>query len=82
MIEEQVRNLIEKKVNELDVNIDSIAYEKENNNYFLRIVIDSDNGIDLDKCVEVTRLINPLLDEADIIKDSYTLEVWSKERGE
>lgn len=82
MIEEKVRNLIEKKVNELNVVIDNVAYEKESGNYFLRIVIDSEDGIDLDKCVEVTRLINPLLDEADIIKDSYTLEVWSKERGE
>jgi len=82
MIEEQVRNLIEKKVNELDVAIDSVVYEKEGGNYFLRIVIDSDEGIDLDKCVEVTRLINPLLDEANIIEESYTLEVWSKERGE
>lgn len=82
MIEEKVRNLIEKKVNDLGVNIDSIVYEKESGNYFLRIVIDRDEGIDLDKCVEVTNLINPLLDEANIIKDGYTLEVWSKERGE
>lgn len=82
MIEEKVRKLIEKKVNDLGVNIDSIVYEKESGNYFLRIVIDSDEGIDLDKCVEVTNLINPLLDESNIIKDGYTLEVWSKERGE
>ena len=82
MIEEKVRELLEKSVKELGVDIDSIAYEKESGNYFLRIVIDSEEGIDLDKCVEVTRLINPMLDDADIIKDSYTLEVWSKERGE
>ena len=82
MIEQKVRELLEQKVNELGVVIDSIAYEKENGNYFLRIVIDSDEGIDLDKCVEVTRLINPLLDDTNIIEDGYTLEVWSKERGE
>jgi len=82
MIEEKVRELLEKRVNELGVNIDSIAYENENGNYFLRIVIDSEEGIDLDKCVEVTNLINPLLDNAKIIEDGYTLEVWSKERGE
>ena len=82
MIEEKVRKLLEEKVNELGVNIDSIAYEKESGNYFLRIVIDSELGIDLDKCVEVTNLINPLLDDARIIEDGYTLEVWSKERGE
>jgi len=82
MIEEKVKNLIEEKVGKLNVIIDSIEYVKESGNYFLRIVIDSDEGIDLDKCVEVTRLINPLLDEANIIEESYTLEVWSKERGE
>lgn len=82
MIEEKVRKLLEEKVNEAGVKIDSIAYEKESGNYFLRIVIDSDEGIDIDKCVEVTKIINPLLDEADLIEDSYTLEVWSKERGE
>jgi len=82
MIEEQVRNLIEKKVNELDVAIDSVVYEKEGGNYFLRIVIDSNEGIDVDKCVEVTNLINPLLDEADLISDSYILDISSKERGE
>ena len=82
MIEEKVRNLIEKEVNALGVNIDSIAYEKESGNYFLRIIIDSDEGIDIDKCVEVTKLVNPLLDDADLIEESYTLEIWSKERGE
>jgi len=82
MIEQKVRELLEEKVNELGVNIDSIVYEKESGNYFLRIVIDSEEGIDLDKCVEVTRLINPMLDDSHIIEDGYTLEVWSKERGE
>ena len=82
MIEEKVRNLIEKEVNKLGVDIDSIVYEKESGNYFLRIVIDSNEGIDVDKCVEVTNLINPLLDEADLISDSYILDISSKERGE
>ena len=82
MIEEKVRNLIEKEVNKLGVNIDSIAYEKESGNYFLRIIIDSEEGIDIDKCVEVTKIVNPLLDEADLIEESYTLEIWSKEKGE
>ena len=82
MIEEKVRELLEVNVNKLGVYIDSISYEKESGNYFLRIVIDSEEGIDLDKCVEVTNVINPLLDNARIIEDGYTLEVWSKERGE
>ncbi len=82
MIEEKVRNLIEKKVNAMGVNIDSIEYVKEGSNYFLRIVIDRDKPIDIDTCVEVTNVINPLLDEANIIEDSYVLDISSKEKGE
>ena len=39
MIEDKVRAIIEKKVLDLGVNIDSIIYEKEGNNNFLRIII-------------------------------------------
>ncbi len=80
-MEEKVRKLIEEDVNKLGVTIDSITYEKEGNNYFLRIVIDRDEAIDIDKCVEVTDVINPLLDTADFISDSYILDVSTKEKG-
>ena len=82
MIEEKVRNLISKSVNEIGVIIDNIEYVKEGSNYFLRIVIDRDVPIDVDTCVEVTNIINPLLDKADFIKDSYILDISSKEKGE
>ena len=81
MIEKKVRELIEKDVNAAGVIIDSIVYEKENGNYFLRIVIDNEDGIDIDKFVEVTNIINPLLDNANIIDDSYILDISSKEKG-
>ena len=64
MIEEKVRNLIEKDVNNLGINIDS------------------NDVIDIDKCVEVTDVINPLLDEADLIEESYILDISTKEKGE
>ena len=81
-MEEKVRKLIEGEVNKLGINIDSVKYEKDGNNYFLRVVIDADKIIDIDTCVEVTNIINPLLDEADFIKESYILDVSTKEKGE
>ena len=80
-MEEKVKNLIEEEVNKIGVLIDSVTYEKDGNNYFLRIVIDAEETIDIDTCVEVTNIINPLLDEADLIKDSYILDVSTKEKG-
>ena len=81
MIEEQVKKLIEGPVKELGVNIDSVVLEKESGALFLRIVIDREEVIDVDTCVEVTNVINPLLDEANLIEESYMLDVSTKEKG-
>ena len=81
MIEEKVKKLIEGPVGELGVNIDSVTLEKESGALFLRIVIDRDEVIDVDTCVEVTNVINPLLDEANLIEDAYMLDVSTKEKG-
>ncbi len=80
-MEEKIKKLLEEEVEKVGVRIDSVKLEKEDNNLFLRIVIDRDEIIDLDKCVEVTNIINPLLDEADLIEESYTLDVSTKEKG-
>ena len=81
MIEKQVKKLIEGPVGELGVTIDSVTLEKESGALFLRIVIDRDEIIDVDTCVEVTNVINPLLDEANLIEEAYMLDVSTKEKG-
>lgn len=80
-IEEQIKEMLEKPVEEVGVRIDSIELAKEDNNLYLRIVIDRDEIIDIDKCVEVTNIINPILDREDPIKESYILDVSTKEKG-
>lgn len=80
-IEEQIKEILEKPVEEVGVRIDSIELAKEDNNLYLRIVIDRDEIIDIDKCVEVTNIINPILDREDPIKESYILDVSTKEKG-
>ena len=80
-MEERIKKLLEEEVEKVGVRIDSVKLEKEDNNLFLRIVIDRDEIIDLDKCVEVTNIINPILDEADLIEESYILDVSTKEKG-
>lgn len=77
-----IRDLIEGPMKEMEITICSIEYVKENNYYFLKIVLDKVNGIDLDTIVEATNVINPILDEhEDLIKDEYILDISSKERG-
>ncbi len=82
MIEEKIRKLIEGPVGEMGIMVDSVVYEKEGNSNFLRIVIDRDIPVDVDTCVDVTHVIDPLLDKSDIIHDSYILDISSKEKGD
>ncbi len=78
---DEIKGLIEGPMKEMDITVDSIEYVYENNYYFLKIVLDKVNGIDLDTIVEATNVINPILDEHDLIKDEYILDISSKERG-
>lgn len=80
-IEMKVRNLIEKPIKEAGYIIDEVLYVKEDGNYYLRVVIDKSGIIDIEDCVAASKIINPILDEADLIKDSYILDVCSKEKG-
>ncbi len=82
MIEEKVKKLIEGVLEKENIKIDKILYEKDGNNNFLRIVVDRDKVIDVDTIVEITKMINPILDDADIINESYILDVSSREKGE
>ena len=80
-IAEKVRELIESKVVENGYILDEVLYVKEDGNYFLRVVIDKKGVIDVEDCVTVTRIIDPILDTVNYITDSYILDVCSKERG-
>lgn len=76
-IEERVENLIKSKVEDLGYDLYDVQYSKEGKDYFLRVFIDKQEGIDLEDCEKVSNEINPILDEADYIKEMYFLEVSS-----
>ncbi len=80
-LETQIRELIEPVIIENNFILDQVIYEKEGNIQFLRIIIDKNGMVDVDDCVMVTGLINPLLDEKDLIEENYILDVCSKEKG-
>ena len=76
-IEERVENLIKEKIEKIGYELYDVEYSKEGKNYFLRIFIDSKNGIDLDDCEKVNNEIMEDLDNANYIKEQYFLEVSS-----
>ena len=54
-----------------------VEYVKEAGEWFLRVYIDREGGVDLDCCEAVSRPLSDALDEADPIEGSYTFEVSS-----
>ena len=80
-MEEKIKDLIIDVIEENNYILDSVEYVKEGSNMFLRVIIDKPGIINIDDCVLVTHLINPILDENDPIEENYILEVCSKEKG-
>ena len=82
MIEKKIRKLLEDKITDAGYVLDEVKYGKDENDInTLMIVIDKDGYINIHDCVKVNDIVNPILDDADLIKESYVLDVCSKEKG-
>ena len=55
----------------------NVELVKEAGEWFLRVYIDKEGGIDITDCEAVSRELDPILDEADPITESYVFEVSS-----
>lgn len=80
-IAKEIMELIKVPVEKAGYILDEVIYEKEDRTNFLRVVIDKNGVIFIEDCEVVNKIINPILDKADLIKDSYILDVCSKEKG-
>ncbi len=80
-MEEKIRNLLEKPIEDAGYILDEVFYGKEENINTLRLVIDKSGYINVGDCVKVNEIVNPILDKADPINESYVLDVCSKEKG-
>ena len=76
-IEEKVEKLVEPIIEKIGYELYDVEYAKEGKNYFLRIFIDNEKGIDLNDCEKVNDSITDILDEENYIKEQYFLEVSS-----
>lgn len=72
-----VREIAEPLAEELGYVLWDVEYVKVGADMYLRLTIDSEEGITIDDCERMHRAIDPLLDEADPIEEAYHLEVSS-----
>lgn len=76
-IEQRLNELVKPIADEQGYELYHVEYVKENNENYLRVYIDSENGITLTDCEKISRLTSDMLDEKDPITEQYYLEVSS-----
>lgn len=74
---EVVEALLKDKIAELGFELCDVEFAKEYGNWELTLFINKDGGVDLNDCETVSRAVDPILDEADPIEQSYYLSVSS-----
>jgi len=78
---QKVEAIVRPVVEGMGLRLWDVVFEKEGPDWYLRILIDRDGPMDTDTCAAVSHAVDPLLDAADPIEQSYYLEVGSPGLG-
>lgn len=76
-ITETVAALAAPVVEEEGCTLWDVEYVREAGTWYLRVFVDKEGGLGIDDCERISRRLDPMLDEADPIPDSYVFEVGS-----
>lgn len=72
-----VEEIVTPILDDMSLELIDMEYVKEGSNWFLRIFIDKDSGVDIEECGIVSERLSEKLDEIDPIPHNYFLEVSS-----
>lgn len=82
LVLEKLKIDLQEKLDGEEIIVDDVTFEEKGKYHFLTVTLDKIGGIDLETIVDATKIVNEVVDKADITDDSYILDVVSKERGE
>jgi ribosome maturation factor RimP len=74
---QRVEEIIKPFADELGLDIWDVTFKKEGSQWYLRVFIDKEGGINIDDCVDLTHAVSEPLDKADPIPQNYMLEISS-----
>jgi ribosome maturation factor RimP len=73
----RANEIIESALSQKQVELVDMEYKREGSRLVLRILVDKPQGITLDECTDINKLLGDVFDKEDAIPSSYTLEVAS-----
>ena len=68
------------KLDELNVYIYDVYSDKEGKDTYLRVVLDAEDIIDIDRVVKATKIIDPIIEKMNLIEGEYILDVYAKSK--
>lgn len=79
--EAKAEELLEPIVKANGVEVYDVEFVKEGSDFYLRVFIDKEGGVNIVDCENVSRAFSDVLDKEDYIEESYILEVSSPGLG-
>lgn len=77
-IEQKIREYLEEIISDqTDLFVAKVSLNGQRGNQILRIAIDGDNGVTIEKCASISRQLGARIEEADLFDDKFRLEVSS-----
>ena len=70
------------KLDELNVYIYDVYTDKEGKDTYLRVVLDAEDMIDIERVVKATKIIDPIIEKMNLINGEYILDVYAKSKGD
>ena len=74
-MEKEIKNIIERPLNEIGIKIEDISIIKEEVDTILIIISSETKEVDVDLCVKTSNIVNKLLDS---YRDKYEIDICSK----
>ena len=81
LVLEKLKIDLQERLDSGEIIVDDVTFEEKGKYHFLTVTLDKIGGIDLETIVDATKIVNEVVDKADITDDSYILDVSSKEKG-
>lgn len=81
-MKEKVKNALDAKILDLGMFVTDVYMSTEEGVKTLNVELDSDYVIDVTRITEASKIINPIIDELDLVDGEYVLDIHSKVKGD
>ena len=77
-MEERIFDAVKAPLEAENIELVEVRMGEEDGEKTLFVVIDSENGVDLDLCVKATHIVDPIIESLNLEIEDYVLDIGSK----